>query len=49
MMIERLELEPEYRGRNIGLQAMKILISRFRIRAGLVATKPYPPAARSRR
>jgi GNAT superfamily N-acetyltransferase len=42
LIVDRLELKPEYRGRGIGLQAMKILISRFRVGAGIAAIKPFP-------
>ena len=42
LIIDRLELYPEYRGRGIGLQAMKFLIARYRMGAGIAAIKPFP-------
>lgn len=42
LIIDRLELFPHFRGKGIGLQAMKFLIARFRMGAGLVAIKPFP-------
>jgi hypothetical protein len=42
LIIDRLELAPAYRGLGAGLDAMKMLISRFRVGAGMVAVKPFP-------
>lgn len=42
LIIDRLELRPEYRGHGYGLAAMKSLIMRFRMGAAVVAIKPFP-------
>lgn len=42
LIIERLEILPQYRGRSIGLLVMKRLIQRFGAGTGLVAIKPFP-------
>jgi GNAT superfamily N-acetyltransferase len=42
LIIDRLEVLPEYRGRNVGLLAMRRLIERFCAGAPIVAIKPFP-------
>lgn len=42
LIIDRLELLPEYRGKNLGLTIMRRLIQRFAAGAGVVAIKPFP-------
>lgn len=42
LIIDRLELYPKYRGRGVGLDAMKAMIVHFRMGAGIVAIKPFP-------
>ena len=42
LIIDRLEILPEYRGEKIGLKAMRQLIHRFSLGAGIVAIKPFP-------
>ena len=42
MIIDRLELLPGYRGKNLGLTIMRRLIQRFSPGAGVVAIKPFP-------
>lgn len=42
LIIDRVELKPEYRGYGYGLEAMKAIISRLRMGAGLVAIKVFP-------
>lgn len=43
VIISDLYIEPEFRGREFGLRALKCLIQRFRIGAGLVVMRPYAP------
>jgi GNAT superfamily N-acetyltransferase len=42
LIIDRLELLPEYRGENLGLTIMRRLIQRYSAGAGVVAIKPFP-------
>ena len=42
LIIDRLELLPGYRGKNLGLIIMRRLIQRFSAGAGVVAIKPFP-------
>jgi hypothetical protein len=42
LIIDRLELLPGYRGKNLGLTIMRRLIQRFSAGAGVVAIKPFP-------
>ena len=42
LIIDRLELLPNYRGHNLGLIIMRRLIERFSAGAGVVAIKPFP-------
>ena len=42
LIIDRLELLPGYRGKNLGLIIMRRLIQRFSAGAGIVAIKPFP-------
>jgi GNAT superfamily N-acetyltransferase len=42
LVIDRLELLPQYRGKRLGLRAMSALIRRFGAGAGVVAIKPFP-------
>jgi len=42
LIIDRLELLPGYRGKNLGLTIMRRLIQRFSPGAGVVAIKPFP-------
>ena len=42
LIIDRLELLPNYRGQNLGIIIMRRLIQRFSAGAGVVAIKPFP-------
>jgi GNAT superfamily N-acetyltransferase len=42
LIIDRLELLPEYRGENLGLTIMRRLIQRYSAGAAVVAIKPFP-------
>lgn len=42
LILDRLELLPEFRGRGFGLEAIRCLVQRFRIGTGIVAMKPFP-------
>ena len=42
LIIDRLELLPNYRGHKLGLIIMRRLIQRFSAGAGVVAIKPFP-------
>ena len=42
LIIDRLELLPNYRGQNLGLIIMRGLMQRFSLGAGVVAIKPFP-------
>jgi len=42
LIIDRLELLPGYRGKNLGLTIMRRLIQRFSAGAGILAIKPFP-------
>jgi GNAT superfamily N-acetyltransferase len=42
LILDRLELLPRYRGRNLGLIILRRLIQRFSLGAGVVAIKPFP-------
>jgi hypothetical protein len=42
LILDRIELRPEYRGHGLRLVAARCLIEMFGSRCGLVACKPYP-------
>lgn len=42
LIVDRLEILPEFRGHNLGLVVMRGLIERFGAGAGVVAIKPFP-------
>jgi GNAT superfamily N-acetyltransferase len=42
LILDRMELKPEYRGHGFGLLAARCMIEMFGSRCGLVACKPYP-------
>jgi GNAT superfamily N-acetyltransferase len=42
LILDRIELQPEYRGQGVGLLAVRCVIEMFGLRCGLVACKPYP-------
>lgn len=42
LILDRLEIAPPYRGRGYGIKALRCLIQRFRMGAGLIAMKPFP-------
>jgi GNAT superfamily N-acetyltransferase len=42
LILDRLELLPEYRGKGLGLNLMRHLIKRFGYGAAIVAIKPFP-------
>lgn len=42
LILDRLEILPEFRGHNLGLVVMRRLIERFGAGAGVVAMKPFP-------
>ncbi len=42
LILSRLEIYPQYRGREFGLHALKCLVQRFRMGAGLIVMKPFP-------
>ena len=42
LILDRMELKPEYRGYGFGLLAVRCIIKMFGSRCGLVACKPYP-------
>lgn len=42
LILDRLEILPEFRGHNLGLAVMRRLIERFGAGAGVVAIKPFP-------
>lgn len=42
LIIDRLEILPKYRGKNLGLIITRRLIQRFSFGAGIVAIKPFP-------
>jgi hypothetical protein len=42
LILDRIELKPEYRGNDFGLLAARCVIETFGSRCGLVACKPYP-------
>lgn len=42
LILNRLELLPDFRGRNLGLMVMRRLIERFAAGAHVVAIKPFP-------
>lgn len=42
LILDRLEILPEFRGNNLGLVVMRRLINRFSAGASLVAIKPFP-------
>lgn len=42
LILDRLELLPEHRGKDLGLKVMAHIINRFSQGAGLVAIKPFP-------
>jgi len=42
LILERLVIAPEFRGKGLGLQAIRALIRRLRQGVGLVALKPFP-------
>jgi GNAT superfamily N-acetyltransferase len=42
LILDRLEILPEFRGHNLGLVVMRRLIERFGAGAGIVAIKPFP-------
>jgi GNAT superfamily N-acetyltransferase len=42
LILDRIELKPEYRGHGFGLLAARCVIETFGSRCGLVACKPYP-------
>lgn len=42
LILDRLEIEPQYRGHRFSLDAMQMFIERFRMGVGLVALKPFP-------
>ena len=41
-LLDRLEIFEDYRGRELGLAATALILSRFRSSVGLFAMKPYP-------
>jgi hypothetical protein len=41
-ILSRLEIYPEYRGRDYGLAAVKCMMQRYRMGAGLIVMKPFP-------
>jgi hypothetical protein len=42
LILDRIELQPEYRGQGFGLLAVRCVIEMFGLRCGLIACKPYP-------
>jgi len=42
LILDRLTIEPNYRGRGFGLDALKLLMHRYRLGCGLIAMKPFP-------
>lgn len=42
LILDRLEILPEYRGKGVGLVVLRRLIERFEAGAGMVCMKPYP-------
>ena len=42
LILDRIELKPEYRGQGFGLLAIRCMIGMFGWPCGLVACKPYP-------
>jgi hypothetical protein len=42
LILDRLSILPEYRRHSFGLEALRALILRFRVGAGLIAMKPFP-------
>lgn len=42
LVIDRLEILPQFRGERLGLKILRHLIDRFSPSAGIVAIKPYP-------
>lgn len=42
LVLDRIEILPEYRGRGIGLLALRALIDLFSQQCGLVVCKPFP-------
>ncbi len=42
LIIDRLEILPQFRGERLGLKILRHLIDRFSPGAGIVAIKPYP-------
>jgi GNAT superfamily N-acetyltransferase len=42
LILDRIELKPEYRGHGLGLLGARCLIEMFGSRCGLIACKPYP-------
>ena len=42
LILDRLEMLPQYRGRGLGLSVLRHMISRFSSGAALVAMKPFP-------
>lgn len=42
LILDRLIIYPEHRGRGIGLAALRAMIHRLRTGVGLIAMKPYP-------
>lgn len=41
LIVSELWIEPEYRGRDFGLMALKCIIQRFRMGVGVVAMRPF--------
>jgi GNAT superfamily N-acetyltransferase len=42
LILDRLEIFPNFRGRGYGLEALQCLIQRFRMGVGLIVMKPFP-------
>lgn len=42
LILDRLIIYPEHRGRGLGLQVLRAMIHRLRTGVGLIAMKPYP-------
>jgi GNAT superfamily N-acetyltransferase len=42
LILDRLEIHPEFRRRRYGLQALQALMEEFRLGVGIMAMKPFP-------
>ncbi len=42
LILDRIEIKPAYRGNEYGLEALRCMIQRFRMGAGLIVMKPFP-------